>query len=75
MAEGYVRDKCLGFITEYLQRFEVVDRQVWDVDEVYGDAEEVVEGVGVKYLMSPVLRDLAHQYALSNLSLMEPWHR
>ena len=23
MAEGYVKDECLGFITEYLQRFEV----------------------------------------------------
>ena len=75
MAEGYVRDECLGFTTEYLQRFEVVDRRVWDADEEYGDAEEVLEGAGVKYLMSPALRDLAHQYALSNLSLMEPWHR
>ena len=30
--------------TKYLQRFEVVDRRVWDADEEYGDAEEVVEG-------------------------------
>ncbi len=75
MAEGYVRDECLGFTTEYLHRFEVVDRRVWDADEEYGDAEEVVEGAGSKYLMSATLRDLAHQYALSNLSIMEPWHR
>ena len=73
MAEGYVRDECLGFITEYLQRFGVVDRRVWDADEEYGDAEEVLEGAGSKYMMSAALRDLAHQYALSNLSLMEPW--
>ena len=26
MAEGYARDECLGFITEYLHKFEVVDR-------------------------------------------------
>ena len=63
MAEGYVRDECLGFITEYLQRFEVVDRRVWDADEEYGDAEEVLEGAGAKYMMSAALRDLAHQYA------------
>ena len=75
MAEGYARDECLGFITEYFQRFEVVDRRVWDADEEYGDAEEVVEGAGSKYLMSPALRDLAHLYALSNLTLMAPWHR
>jgi hypothetical protein len=74
MAEGYVRDECLGFITEYLQRFEVVDHRVWDVDEEYGDAEEVLEGAEAKYMMSTTLRDLVYQYALSNLSLMEPWH-
>ena len=56
-------------------RFKVVDRRVWDADEEYGDVEEVVEGAGAKYLMSPALRDLAHQYALSNLSLMAPWHK
>jgi hypothetical protein len=75
MAEGYVRDECLGFTTEYLHKFEVVDRRVWDADEEYGDAEEVVEGAGAKYMMSAAMRDIAHQYALSNLSVMEPWHR
>jgi hypothetical protein len=75
MAEGYVRDECLGFTTEYLHRFEVVDRRVWDADEEYGDAEEVLEGAGAKYMMSAALRDIAHQYALSNLSVMESWHR
>ena len=75
MAEGYVKDECLGFITEYLQRFEVVDRRVWDADEEYGDAEEVLEGAGSSYLMTPALRELAHQYVLTNISLLEPWHR
>jgi hypothetical protein len=27
MAEGYVKDECLRFITGYMQRFEVVDRR------------------------------------------------
>jgi hypothetical protein len=75
MAEGYVRDECFGFITEYLHRVEVVDRRVWDEDEEYGNAKEVVEGTGAKFLMPPSLRDLAHHYTLSNLSLMKPWHR
>jgi hypothetical protein len=42
MAEGYVKDECIGFVTEYLQRFDVVHRQVWDADEEYGE----VEGIG-----------------------------
>ena len=29
-----------------MQRFEVVDRRVWDADEEYGDAKEVLEGQG-----------------------------
>jgi hypothetical protein len=68
MAEGYVRD-------EYLHRFEVVDRQVWDADEEYSDAEEVLDSAGTKYLMSSALTDIAHQYALTNISLMAPWHK
>jgi hypothetical protein len=75
MAEGYVRDECLGFITEYLHKFEVVDRRIWDADEEYGDAEEVLEGAGTKFLMTPALRDRAHQYALTNLCVMALLHR
>ena len=75
MVEGYARDECLCFIIEYLHKFEVVDRQVWDADEEYKNAEEVLEGVGTKYLMTPALRDVAHRYALTDFSLMAPWHR
>jgi hypothetical protein len=28
MAEGYVKEECIGFVTEYLQRFDVVQRRV-----------------------------------------------
>jgi hypothetical protein len=73
MAEGYVKDECIGFITEYLQRFDVVERRVWDADEEYGDVEEVLEGSGKPYIMTPALQDVAHQYALTNLSVMQPW--
>jgi hypothetical protein len=54
---------------------EVVDRRVWDADEEYGDAEEVLEGAGTSFIMSPPLREIAHQYVLTNISLLEPWHR
>jgi hypothetical protein len=73
MVEGYVKDECIGFIMEYLQRFDVVEQREWDVDEEYGDAEEVLEGGGKPYIMTPALRDAAHQYALTNLSVMQPW--
>ena len=71
MAEGYLKDECIGFITEYLQSFEVTNRCVWDADEEYGDAEEVLQGAGKAYVMTLALRDLAHQYVLSNASCLE----
>jgi hypothetical protein len=72
MAEGYLKDECVGFVMEYLQRFDVVHRWVWDAEEEYGDAEEVVEGAGKPYMLSPELRDLTHQYVLTNISGMQP---
>ncbi len=38
-----------------------------------GDVGEVVEGVGTKFVMNPTLRDLAHQYVLTNISIMTSW--
>jgi hypothetical protein len=60
MAKGYLKDECLGFVTEYLQRFDVVYKRVWDAKEEYGDVEEVLEGAGKSYLMTAELRDIAH---------------
>jgi hypothetical protein len=72
MAEGYLKDECIGFITKYLQRFDVVQWRVWDAGEEYGDVEEVPEGAEKLYVMTAELRDLAHQYVLSNAAIMQP---
>jgi hypothetical protein len=72
MAKGYLKDECIGFITEYLQRFDVVHMRVWDADEEYGNVEEVPEGRGKPYVMNSALRDLAHQYVLRNVAIMQP---
>jgi hypothetical protein len=75
MAEGYVKDECIGFITEYLQRFEAVQRRVWDTEEEYGDIEEALEGAGKQYVMTAAVRDVAHRYVLTNVSVMEEFHQ
>jgi hypothetical protein len=49
MASRYVLDETLGFVTEYMQMFTQVCRQVWDANEeerVYG---EVLEGFGSNF--------------------------
>ena len=71
MAEGYLKDECIGFITEYLQGFEGTTRRVWDEEEEIGDAEEVLQGGGRPYVMTPEMRDIAYQYVLSNSTDME----
>ena len=71
MAEGYLKDECIGFVTEYLQRFEPTQRRVWDEDKEFGDAEEVLQGAGKPYMMTAELRDVAHQYVLANALIIQ----
>jgi hypothetical protein len=58
-----------------LQRFEAVQRCIWDVKEEKGDVGEVLEGAGQKFMMLPALCDLTHQYVLTNITLMSPWFK
>jgi hypothetical protein len=53
MAEEYVKDECISIKTKYLQRFDIVNRRVWDAVEEYGDVEEVLEGGGKLYMICP----------------------
>ena len=71
MAEGYFKDECIGFVTEYLQAFDITQRRVWNADEEYADAEEVLQGGGTPYVLTLALRDLVHIYMLSNISCMQ----
>jgi hypothetical protein len=75
MVEGYIWDECLSFIIKYLQRSEVVQWHIWDVKEEKGDVGEVLEGIGQKFMMTPALCDLTHQYVLTNITLMSPWFK
>jgi hypothetical protein len=72
MVEGYLKDECIGFIIEYLQRFDIIQWRVWDADEEFGDTKEVAEGAGKPYVLTPQLCDLAHRYVLSNVAIMQP---
>ena len=71
MAKGYLKDECIGFVTEYLQQFEPTQRRVWDEDKEFGHAEEVLQGAGKPYMMTAELRDVARQYVLANASIMQ----
>jgi hypothetical protein len=73
MAEGYILDKTIGFVTKYLQDFRHVRRKIWDVDEeeeVYG---EVMEGAATKLILDPITQDVAHQYVITNVACLALW--
>jgi hypothetical protein len=73
ITEGYVKNKCIGFIIENFHKFDAVQRHVKDTNEEYGDAKEDLEGVGRVHEMSPILRNIAHRYVLANANIMEHW--
>ena len=72
MVEGYIKDECIGFITKYLQRFDIVHMRVWDVDKEYRVVEETLEDARKPYVLSSALRDIAHKYVLQNVAVMDP---
>lgn len=45
----------------------------WDENDKYGDAQDVLEGVGTLYMMIVALQDVAYKHALTNMSVMQPW--
>jgi hypothetical protein len=54
----------IEFVIEYLQRFDVVHRRIWDANEEYSEVEEALEGASKPYMLSSMLRDVAHKYVL-----------
>ncbi len=72
MAEGYIFDETIGFVTKYLQDFHVRCK-IWDADEEEGVYGEVVEGAATKLTLDPVARDVAHQYVITNVACLTPW--
>ncbi len=73
MAEGYIYDETIRFVTEYMQKFKHVRCCIWDPYEekkVYG---EVLEGAGIKFILPKECHDLAHQYVLTNTPCFAPW--
>jgi hypothetical protein len=75
MAKGYVCDECLGFVIEYLQRFQAIRSIIWDEEEEERDSRVIIKGVGSKFTLILALHDMAHQYVLMNTTIMVSWLR
>ncbi|KAL3675553.1 hypothetical protein R1sor_025501 [Riccia sorocarpa] len=75
MAEGYMMDEALGFITEYMHNFQAVRTRIWDADEDEATCGEVLERKGERRTFTHEGRDLAHKYVLENTNCMQKWLR
>jgi len=52
VAEGYLKDECIGLIIKYLHEFEAMQRCVWNEDKEYNNAEDILQGGGKSYMLS-----------------------
>jgi hypothetical protein len=76
MAEGYIYDETIRFVTKYVQGFSDVQHHIWDACKEEGlCSDQVLEGVGIKFFFDSGCRDLACQYVFTNASCMAPWTR
>lgn len=73
MAQGYIKDETLGYITEYLAEYKHVTRRVWNSDEEECVIGEVLQGLATIKKVSTEIMAMAHLYVLLNTTVMEPW--
>jgi len=52
-----------------------VKSRIWDEEEEEGDSGMVLEGISTKFIFPLALHDMAHQYVITNTTIMAPWLR
>jgi hypothetical protein len=72
MVESYAMEESMGFLTEYMQGFMLVNRRMWDVKEE-GVSGKVFEGAGKSVDLGQAFRDIAHHCVFNNTTTMVTW--
>ena len=70
MAEVYSVEETLGFCSEYMERYSATSRRVWDANEDLAMHDEMVEGKGMRRVMSRTLRDWIHNFVVTNATTL-----
>ncbi|CAM6082308.1 unnamed protein product [Calypogeia fissa] len=73
IAEGYILNEAIGFMTEYMSNFKGVMSRVWDKNEVEWMESAIPEGASTKLKLSHSERQSIHNYVLNNTECMVPW--
>lgn len=73
IVQGYQTEQALGFITEYMSKYNITSRRVWDDQEEPAMVDEILEGKGKPKLLFEAKRNAMHDFVLDNVAHMEPY--
>ena len=72
MAKSHVLEEAIGLVKEFMTDYEPLHRSAWAEEASAGITGEVLEGAGTTSVMTPCLRDIAHEYLLLNRTSFQP---
>lgn len=73
IAQGYLVEEALGFVTEYMVEYNPTSRRVWDSEEDPTMADEIVEGKGKPRKLLEEARTWMHAFVLDNATQLHPY--
>jgi Domain of unknown function (DUF4218) len=75
MAEGYLLEESLGFLSEYMIDTKGVGRRTWELEEDPGVSGIVLEGAGKEITLEWADLTAMHHYILQNEEKVAPWYK
>ena len=75
MAYGYMREESIGFMNEYLSKYNATTKRAWDDEEEATMYDEILEGGKRDRAMTPEFQKLIHGFVLDNTEHLEPYRR
>jgi Domain of unknown function (DUF4218) len=75
MAEGYLIEESIGFLSEYMIDVKGTGERTWDLEEDCGVSGIVYEGAGKEITFKWSDMIAMHHYVLENEEVVKPWYR
>jgi hypothetical protein len=73
MANGYLREESIGFLSEYMSEYTPTTKRAWDDQEEPAMYDEILEGGKRDRPMTSSFQKLIHEFVLDNTEHMEPY--
>ena len=73
IAQGYQTEQALGFIIEYMSKYNITTQRVWDDKEDPSMVDEILEGKGKTKSLEEGFRNAIHDFVLDNASHIQPY--